>query len=88
MVAINNTPKLLADITERAVLTYVEAFLGILLAAGTTNVITLSAFESAGIAAIPAGLAVVKGAVGSLLGRSGTASWLPAKSDPASTAIS
>ncbi|WP_405999395.1 hypothetical protein [Streptomyces sp. NBC_00829] len=88
MVAINNTPKLLADITERAVLTYLESFLGLLLAAGTTNVITVSALESAGIAAIPAGLAVVKGAVGSLLGRPGTASWLPAKSDPASTTIS
>jgi hypothetical protein len=81
------TPKLFADIAERAVLTYVEAFLGLLLASGTTNVITLSALESAAVAAIPAGLAVVKGAVGSLLGRTGTASWLPASSDPASTTI-
>ncbi|CAM5469030.1 hypothetical protein [Streptomyces aurantiogriseus] len=81
------TPKLLADIAERAVLTYVEAFLGLLLASGTTNVVTLSTLESAAIAAIPAGLAVVKGAVGSLLGRAGTASWLPAKNDPASTTI-
>ena len=83
----NRTPKLLADIAERAVLTYVEAFLGLLLASGTTNVVNLSALESAAIAAIPAGLAVVKGAVGSLLGRPGTASWLPTRSDPASSTI-
>lgn len=87
MVTTNRTPKLLVDIAERAVLTYVEAFLGLLLASGTTDVVALSALESAAIAAIPAGLAVVKGAVGSLLGRTGTASWLPAGSDPASTTI-
>ncbi|WP_431993311.1 holin [Streptomyces albogriseolus] len=87
MATSTSTPKLLVDIAERAVLTYVEAFLGLLLAAGTTDVVTLSALESAAIAAIPAGLAVVKGAVGSLLGRSGTASWLPAESDPASITI-
>ncbi|MGW7237058.1 holin [Streptomyces sp. NPDC054804] len=87
MVTSTRTPKLLADIAERAVLTYVEAFLGLLLASGTTNVVNLSTLESAAIAAIPAGLAVAKGAVGSLLGRAGTASWLPADSDPASTTI-
>ncbi|MFI1563845.1 hypothetical protein ACH4ZX_12430 [Streptomyces sp. NPDC020490] len=84
--ATRTAPKLFADIAERAVLTYVEALLGLLLASGTTNLIHLSALESAAIAAIPAGLAVLKGAIGSLLGRAGTASWLPAESDPASTA--
>ncbi|MFG2940104.1 hypothetical protein [Streptomyces sp. NPDC048282] len=87
MVTSTTTPKLLADIAERAVLTYVEGFLGLLLASGTTNVVNLSTLESAAIAAIPAGLAVAKGAVGSLLGRADTASWLPADSDPASTTI-
>ncbi|WP_149183328.1 hypothetical protein [Streptomyces sp. TRM49041] len=87
MATSSRTPKLLADIGERAVLTYVEAFLGLLLASGTTNVVTLSALESAAIAAIPAGLAVLKGAVGSILGRPGTASWLPAKTDSASPTI-
>ncbi|MER6077015.1 hypothetical protein [Streptomyces sp. NPDC001833] len=87
MATSTRTPKLLADIAERAVLTYVEAFLGLLLASGTSNAINLSTLESAAIAAIPAGLAVAKGAVGSLLGRAGTASWLPADSDPASTTI-
>lgn len=81
----SGTPKLLVDIVERAALTYVEAFLGLLLAAGTINIVDLSTLQSAGIAAIPAGLAVIKGAIGTLLGRPGTASWLPAKSDPATT---
>ncbi|TQE33076.1 hypothetical protein [Streptomyces ipomoeae] len=79
--------KALADIAERAVLTYVEAFLGLLLASGTTDIVDLSTLQSAAVAAIPAGLAVVKGAIGTLLGRTGTASWLPAKSDPASLTI-
>ncbi|WP_328769442.1 hypothetical protein [Streptomyces sp. NBC_00286] len=87
MATLNIAPKLVSDIAERTVLTYVEAFLGLLLASGTTNLIALSALESAAIAAIPAGLAVVKGAVGSLLGRAGTASWLPARTDPASTTL-
>ncbi|WP_435058531.1 hypothetical protein [Streptomyces sp. bgisy060] len=77
--------KTLADIAERSVLTYAEAFLGLLLASGTTDIVDLSALQSAAVAAIPAGLAVVKGAIGTLLGRTGTASWLPTKTDPAST---
>lgn len=44
----------------------------------------LSTLQSAATAAIPAGLAVAKSAVGTLLGRTGTASWLPARTDPAS----
>jgi hypothetical protein len=83
----SSTPKLLADIAERSVLTYIEAFLGLLLASGTTDLVDLSTLQSAAVAALPAALAVVKGAVGTLLGRSGTASWLPARTDPASTTI-
>jgi hypothetical protein len=79
--------KTLADIAERAVLTYAEAFLGLLLAAGTTSIVDLSTLQSAAVAAIPAGLAIVKGAIGTLLGRAGTASWLPADADPASQTI-
>jgi hypothetical protein len=79
------TRKFAADIAERTVLTYLEAFLGLLLAAGTTNLVDLSVLESAAVAAIPAGLAVAKGAVGILLGRQGTASWLPASADPTSS---
>lgn len=85
MATATGTPKLLADIAERTVLTYAEAFLGLLLATATTDIVDLSTLQSAAIAAIPAGLAVAKGAVGTLLGRAGTASWLPARTDPAST---
>ncbi|MDO0927246.1 hypothetical protein QQY24_18165 [Streptomyces sp. TG1A-8] len=83
----NSARKLFADVTERTVPAYVEAFLGLLLASGTTALIHLSTVLSAAVAAIPAGLAVAKGAVGTLLGRTGTASWLPAKTDPASTPV-
>lgn len=75
-------PSLLADVAERTALTYVEAFLGLLLAAATTDVVDLSFLQSAAVAAIPAGLTVVKSAIGSRLGQVGTASWLPAKNDP------
>ncbi|PZT71494.1 hypothetical protein [Streptomyces sp. AC1-42T] len=77
-------PSLLADVAERTVLTYVEAFLGLLLAAATTDVVNLSFLQSAAVAAIPAGLTVVKSAIGSHLGQVGTASWLPAKNDAGS----
>ncbi|GAA1111250.1 hypothetical protein [Streptomyces javensis] len=77
--------KALADIAERAVLTYVEAFLGLLLAAGTTDLVNLSTLQSAAVAAIPAALTILKGAIGTVLGRTGTASWLPATTDPAAT---
>jgi hypothetical protein len=83
----SSTRKLLADIAERALLTYIEAFLGVLLASGTTDIVNLSTLEAAAIAAIPAGLAVLKGAAGSILGHAGTASWLPARNDPASITI-
>ncbi|MGI5195659.1 hypothetical protein ACQEVY_18755 [Streptomyces sp. CA-288835] len=43
MATINSASKLVADIAERTALTYVEAFLGLLRASGTTNLIALSA---------------------------------------------
>lgn len=76
-----STPSLLADVAERTALTYVEAFLGLLLAAATTDVVDLTFLQSAAVAAIPAGLTVIKSAIGSRLGQVGTAAWLPAKSD-------
>ncbi|WP_435245120.1 hypothetical protein [Streptomyces tendae] len=70
------------DVAERTLLTYVEAFLGLLLAGAASDVIDLSVLQSAAVASIPAALTVVKGAIGTRLGQIGTASWLPAKSDP------
>ncbi|MFL4903853.1 hypothetical protein ACJ6WF_11860 [Streptomyces sp. MMS24-I2-30] len=66
--------KLLTDLAERTIATYLEAFLGLLLASG---VIDLSAAKAAAVAAIPAGLAVVKGALSSRIGSSSSAAALP-----------
>ncbi|MFJ5923841.1 hypothetical protein ACIQF6_14710 [Kitasatospora sp. NPDC092948] len=74
-------PRFLVDLAERTSATYAEALIGLLLVGGITS---LSAAESAAVAAIPAGLAVVKGALSSFLGRTGTAALLPTAADPAS----
>ncbi|WJD99781.1 hypothetical protein [Streptomyces antimycoticus] len=76
-------PRFLYDLAERTVLTYVETFLGLLLASGATDLVDLSAAKAAAVAALPAALAVVKAAAGLLLGRAGTAAWLSADKDPA-----
>lgn len=65
------------DVAERALLTYIEAFLGILLATQVTDLFSVSALQAAAVAAAPAGLAVIKGALGVVLGKSGSAAWLP-----------
>ncbi|MEV5138417.1 hypothetical protein AB0K71_05665 [Streptomyces syringium] len=76
-------PRFLYDLAERTILTYIEVFLGLLLASGATDLVDLSAAKAASIAAIPAALAVVKAAVGTLLGSPASAAWLPAPKDPA-----
>lgn len=73
--------KFFFDLLERAFFTYVEAFLGLLIATGT-DVVDLSKAKVAAVAAIPAGLAVVKAGLSSMVGRPGTASALPAGSEP------
>ena len=57
------TAKYLIDLAERTIATYLETFLGLLLAswADVANLGVLSVAETAGLAAIPAALAVVKG---------------------------
>ena len=47
----------LRDLTERAIATYVQTFLGLLIASGLVDV---TALKAAAVAAIPAGLSVVK----------------------------
>lgn len=66
--------KFLTDLVERTVATYLEAFLGLLLAG---SVVDLSAAKAAAVAAIPAGLAVVKGALSSFVGSPKSAAALP-----------
>lgn len=67
--------KFLLGTAERAIATYVEAFLGLLIVAGPLN---LEAVEVALVAALPAALAVVKAAIASRLGTKGSPSLLPA----------
>ncbi|MER7794916.1 holin [Streptomyces sp. NPDC097640] len=76
-------PRFLYDLAERTILTYVETFLGLLLASGVTDLVDISTAKAAAIAALPAALAVVKSAAGSLLGNNASAAWLPAGKDPA-----
>ena len=47
----------LVDLVERAVATYVQTLIGLLIVSGVTD---LAAIQSAAVAAIPAGLSVVK----------------------------
>ncbi|MEV5953717.1 holin [Streptomyces sp. NPDC051987] len=68
--------KFFVDLAERTVATYLEAFLGLLLAG---SVVDLSAAKAAAVAAIPAGLAVVKGALSAFVGSPTTAAALPAR---------
>lgn len=56
-------PVWIRDVAERTIATWVEAFLGLLLAGWSTNTVNLSVIESAAVAAIPAALAVIKGAL-------------------------
>lgn len=59
--------KYLKSLAELTAATYGTAFLGLLLATGF-DITDLSAVKSAGVAAIPAGLAVVYGALARFVG--------------------
>jgi di/tricarboxylate transporter len=65
---------LFKDIAERTVATYLQALIGLLLAANWVDGINLSFVQSAAVAAIPAALAVVKGALAQFVGNPDTAS--------------
>ncbi len=70
--------KVLADIAERTLAAYVTTFLGLLIADGA-NLASVSAVKAAAIAAIPAALSVIKGAIGSRFGDKDSAAWLPGR---------
>jgi hypothetical protein len=55
----------LRDVAERTVATYLQAFFGLLLAGWTTDAVDLSLVQTAAVAAVPAALAVLKGALAS-----------------------
>ncbi len=66
--------KFWTDLTERAFFTYVEAFLGLLLA-GAFDFTDISALQAAGLAALPAGLAVIKAGIATRVGDSQSAGF-------------
>lgn len=68
--------RLILDTIERTAGTYAVAFLGLLLADGF-DLTSLSAVKAAAIAAIPAGLSVLKAAVGAFVGDQSTVGWVP-----------
>ncbi|GHC43110.1 holin [Streptomyces cinnamoneus] len=70
--------KVLLDIAERTLAAYVTTFLGLLIADGF-DLTSVSAIKAAAIAALPAALSVIKGAIGSRFGDKGSAAWLPAR---------
>ncbi|WKU43864.1 holin [Streptomyces sp. VNUA116] len=68
--------KVLLDILERTAAAYVTTFLGLLLADGF-DLTDVSALKAAAVAALPAALSVIKGAIGTRFGDRGSAAWLP-----------
>lgn len=62
------TKQWVVDTIERAVATFVEVFLGLLIAQWSTDKLDLTVVSTAALAAVPALLAVVKAAVADLLG--------------------
>jgi Ca2+/H+ antiporter len=66
----------LKDTIERALATYVEAFVGILIASETFGAFGASTLTAALVSAIPAGLTVVKAALASRVGYKTSGSML------------
>lgn len=71
--------KMLVDIAERTIAAYVTTFLGLIIADGF-DLTSVSALKAAAIAALPAALSVIKGAIGRYMGDKNSAAWLPGRS--------
>jgi hypothetical protein len=70
--------KFVVDLSERVIATYLEVFFGLLIAgAFVGGVVDLSVVQSAAVAALPAGLAVLKGWLSRFLGDPDSASASP-----------
>jgi hypothetical protein len=68
--------KFVLDLVERTVATYAAAFLGLLLADGF-DLTSVGALRAAAVAAVPAALTVLKGAISTFVGDPTTAGLLP-----------
>jgi hypothetical protein len=73
------TNRFIRDLVERVASTYVQAFLGLLLASGfgVDGVLDLSLVVKAGIAALPAALSLAKGLLARSVGDKESASLAP-----------
>lgn len=78
-------PKVVMDVLERTLAAYLTTFLGLLLADGF-DLTDVSALKAAAIAAVPAALSVIKGAIGTRFGDRTSAAWLPGRKSPAAPA--
>ncbi|MFD5435099.1 holin [Kitasatospora sp. NPDC127067] len=67
--------KFILDLVERTVATYAAAFLGLLLA-DRFDLTSISSLKAAAVAALPAALTVLKGAVATRVGDPTTAALL------------
>ncbi|GAA2982872.1 holin [Kitasatospora sp. NPDC006786] len=67
--------KFILDLVERTVATYAAAFLGLLLA-DRFDLTSISSLKAAAVAALPAALTVLKGAVATRVGDSTSAALL------------
>lgn len=76
----STAPNLYLDVVERAAVAYVVSLLGIVLAAPALSIGVVGA---AAVAALPAGLAVLKGFAAALVGSKSSAAALPSSLDPA-----
>ncbi|MCD9143202.1 holin [Streptomyces albireticuli] len=77
-------PKVLVDVLERTLAAYLTTFLGLLLADGF-DLTDVSALKAAAIAAVPAALSVIKGAIGTRFGDRTSAAWLPGRKSSGGT---
>lgn len=67
--------RLLIDIAERTLFTYLEVFLGIVIADGFTDgLVDMTVLQTAAVSALPAALAVLKGLIASRKGNPDSAS--------------
>lgn len=73
----------LPDLVERVVFTYLESFLGLVIASAfvDSGKLNMGAVTAAAVSALPAALSLLKGLIASQIGDTGTAAALPAAQD-------
>lgn len=77
------TKQFMVDAFERVVATYIETFLGLVIASAfvDSGKLNMGAVTAAAVAALPAALSLVKSLIARAVGDEGTAALLPASED-------